>query len=239
MGFLRYGGFMKTDPREFWEAKILDWEEGRYSKPNRRLSIMERLANRSSMSLRFRTRITPELLGPHLAGKRVIEVGCGSGLLAERIIRGGAAAYVGIDLAKTAIEAAQKRVGSVGGRVQFLAGDISRLGEQTGDIVFSLGLLDWLTDDQLRNLFNLSGKAEFLHAIAEKRMSIQQLIHRSYVHMAYGHFSGGYKPRYFEAKLIRGLAAAAHDRPVYAYRDWRLSFGALISSFPIGPQIAP
>ena len=73
----------------------------------------------------------------------------------------------------------------------------------THDVVLSLGVLDWLTDEELAILYEKQGRADYLHAIAEQRASIQQLIHRAYVHMAYGHRTQGYKPRYFTAHVDR------------------------------------
>ena len=53
-----------------------------------------------------------------------------------------------------------------------------------GDIIFSLGLLDWLVDPELEALIARGKNLEFLHAIAEKRVSLSQYLHRLYVHLA-------------------------------------------------------
>src|SRR5262249_53918579 len=59
----------------------------------------------------FRVAITPELLRPYLANKRVVELGCGSGIMAGKLIEYGAASYLGIDIAKSAVETARARYG--------------------------------------------------------------------------------------------------------------------------------
>jgi SAM-dependent methyltransferase len=227
---------MAVDPKQFWEAKLLAWEEGRYGRPDRPRGLLEWIANRSSMSLRFRVAITPELLRPYLAGKRVLELGCGSGIIAGKLIEHGAASYLGIDIAESAIEKARSRHGNEV-RMQFQIGNAADLPPLSADLIVSLGLFDWLTDDEIAAVFRQSGKAHFLHAIAERRAGIQQWLHRSYVQLAYGYRTDRYRPRYFTCDHVRSLSAAGASRPLYVYRNWRLSFGALLSSLPIGPEV--
>jgi SAM-dependent methyltransferase len=225
---------MAVDPKQFWEAKLLAWEEGRYGRPDRPRGLLEWIANRSSMSLRFRVAITPELLRPYLAGKRVLELGCGSGIIAGKLIEHGAASYLGIDIAESAIEKARSRHGN-DARMQFQVGNVADLPPLSVDLIVSLGLFDWLTDDEIAAVFRQSGKADFLHAIAERRPGLQQWLHRSYVQLAYGYRTDSYRPRYFTCDHIKSLAEVR--QPLHVYRSWRLSFGALISSLPIGPKI--
>jgi SAM-dependent methyltransferase len=226
---------MAADPKQFWEARLASWEEGRYGQPRRPLSVLEWIANRSSMSLRHRIAITPELLKPFLTNRRVVELGCGSGLLAGRLIEYGAASYLGVDIAETAIRAARASHGDRDPRIQFQVGAVAELPEISADLVVSLGLFDWLTDQDIADVFRKSGSADFLHAIAERRPGIQQLLHRSYVRLAYARDS--YRPRYLTCEHVRSLAAPNARTPLYVYRHWRLSFGALVSSLPIGERM--
>ena len=198
--------------------------------------LLEWIANRSSMSLRFRVAITPELLQPYLAGKRVVELGCGSGIMASKLIQYGAASYLGIDIAEVAIETARTRYGH-NPKADFLATSVADMPFLSADLVISLGLFDWLTDTEISEVFRKSGSADFLHAIAERRPGFQQLLHRSYVQLAYGYRTDAYRPRYFKCDHIGRLAALAVKRPIYVFRSWRLSFGALLSSLPIGMRV--
>jgi SAM-dependent methyltransferase len=181
--------------------------------------------------------ITPELLRPYLLNKHVVDLGCGSGRIAGKLIEFGAASYRGVDIAEPAIRLARKRYGEHDPRTRFEVISVTDMQPIGADLVISLGLFDWLSDDEIASIFQNSGRADFFHAIAERRRGFQQSLHRAYVQLAYGHRTGAYRPRYMTCDHIKRLATAAVDRPIYAYRSRRLSFGALISTFPIGEEI--
>jgi SAM-dependent methyltransferase len=235
--FGTHGPRRAIDRKQFWETKILEWEQGRYGTRTRNPGILEWAADRASASVRFRIAITPELLRPFLATQRVVELGCGSGLLARPLIEAGAASYLGIDLADTAVRKARERYGERDPRITFRVGAASDGPLLDADLVVSLGLLDWLTGPEIADLFRRSGAAHFLHAVAERRCRPDQWIHRVYVQLAYGRRTADYRPRYMTCAQVKDLARAAADRPMYAYRDRRLSFGVLVSSLPIGEEI--
>lgn len=229
---------MKTRKEQvikFWEDKILTWERGRYHFLQKEgLSVLEIIANKLSSSLRRRVELAGELLAKHLAGKSVLEVGCGSGHLTKAILASGVQSYKGVDIAPAAIAAAKSRslLEGWGQIVDFQVGDIDSLLGQKFDVVVSLGLTDWLSDNDLNALFALSRHGDFFHSISERKISISQLLHKIYVQLSYGYKTAGYKPRYFTvAEIERYVSYSGHKG--YFFREPELSFGAFISSFEV------
>jgi len=224
---------MTTDPKDFWEQKILTWEDGRYSAGDLSQNAMEEVANKASSSLRFRLRKTAEMLRPELIeGKRVVEFGCGSGFLSELLIESGAISYQGFDISENAIRRANGRIQEKGlsDKISFSARQILDVKEIEADIVVSLGLLDWLNDAELDHLFKISGNADYIHSISEKRASLAQLAHRLYVFVAYGFRTGGYVPKYYTVEKIRDMLSPYNKKTLGVYRHNNLSFGALLTS---------
>lgn len=222
------------DPKAFWNAKILGWEASRYggaAAPG----LIEGLAGRVSSSLRFRLDVAARLLAPHLAGRRVAELGCGSGLLAERLLALGAASYQGYDLSEAAIARAQQRAADSprGEAMRFAVAAVADLPPQGDALVISLGLVDWLTPAELDRLFALGRQGSCLHAFSERRRSATQLIHRAYVQLSYGWKNGGYTPRYHEAAQIAAIASRHGIGPLTVFRHRRLSFGVFVSDLPL------
>jgi 2-polyprenyl-3-methyl-5-hydroxy-6-metoxy-1,4-benzoquinol methylase len=225
-----------VDPKKFWEQKILKWEKGRYAlEKEKKNPLLEIIADHLSHSLRFRMEMTMDLLRPHVSGKKVLELGCGSGLLAKAMINAGAESYVGIDITESAIQIAQQRtqLDGIGDQVQFQVGSVGSILFPQADIYLSLGLTDWLTDDQLLQLFqNIKSGANFLHSFSEKRFSFSQWLHRAYVQAAYGWRTGSYIPRYYSADELQQMVEKHIQSSLFVVRNPELSFGAFITSLP-------
>jgi SAM-dependent methyltransferase len=103
---------------------------------------------RSSIFVRYA--LTFEHAGD-LTGKRVLDIGCGSGRYAAEFATRGAGRVLGIDLSPEMIELAKseaKRHG-VADRCEFRHADIfqEKLGEQF-DIVIAIGVFDYVRDPQ-------------------------------------------------------------------------------------------
>lgn len=91
-----------------------------------------------------RFRLTFELCGD-LAGKRVLEVGCGSGRYAVECARRGAE-VVGVDFAPAMIAMAQQAAAAAGvaERCRFVAGDFLQWGEPGHfDLCLAIGFFDY------------------------------------------------------------------------------------------------
>ena len=232
---------MTVDKKDFWEKKILGWEDSRYAAAPDRMSLLERIARRSSDSLRFRLDIAADLLRPHLGGKVLLDVGCGSGLLFQRLLDAGAKHFIGIDLAESAIVKARELAEEHGyaNRTTFLAGNLDDMDLPECDVVVGLGLLDWLTDEEIDLLFGKVEGTRVLFSISERRRSPSQFLHRLYVHLSYGRKTGAYVPAYHDTTVMTAMLERHGFTGVQVVRDRRLSFGALLHNLPGTPPERP
>lgn len=227
------------DTKEFWNQKIRQWEIGRYQNSNFG-GLLEKIANYSSSSLRQRLRLSAFILRNHIKSKTIVEVGCGSALMAGWLIDNGAKNYIGYDIAEAAIENGKKlyQNSKYGSQIKLICKPIMEMNSlKKCDVIFSLGLLDWLKDEELDKLFNIGKDAHYLHAISEKRFATTQFLHRAYVHFSYGFRTNGYVPRYFTVEEIKSIVNLMNTKNMNIYRDRRLSFGALLSSLPLPSKI--
>src|SRR4051812_27626257 len=66
---------------------------------------------------------------PSVAGKRVLELGCGTGRNLNELIARGAREYVGLDSSEAMLKHARERSDQLGGKVRLIASDVSSLPE--------------------------------------------------------------------------------------------------------------
>lgn len=223
-----------VDPRVFWNNKIIEWETQRYEEANNEISFIEKLATKFS-GVANRLNNAKDILLPHVKGKSIIELGCGSGLLAEILVEAGAAHYQGIDISDKAIEKAQERVNEKGLRnhISFTANNINLLEPLKGDLVFSLGFLDWLTLDEIQAAFRSCEAEHFLHSFSEKQFSFWQFIHKMYVYFAYGHQTKNYIPRYYSIEQIKAISSKIYPMMTNEYRNKNMRFVCFHTNLPI------
>ena len=226
---------MKLNKKDFWENKIIGWEDIRYKSKSDKLNFFEKFVNKTNKTLIFRLNTALQILKPLVKNKKVVELGCGSGFLAYEIINSGATSYVGYDISENAIaraiEISKKK--SYEGKSKFYAKSIKDIPLLDADYVFSLGLTDWLTADELDHLFNVSKNSDNLHSISEDKKTISQLLHKAYVFLSYGRRTEGYSPRYLKSDKIANLIKAKTNKNVFQYRHKQMSFGLFLSTFQI------
>jgi 2-polyprenyl-6-hydroxyphenyl methylase / 3-demethylubiquinone-9 3-methyltransferase len=80
-----------------------------------------------------------------LAGRSAIDVGCGAGLLAEPLVRMGAA-VTGIDAAPENIGAARAHAAAMGLSIDYVAGGIEDLAGRRFDLVTSMEVIEHVSD---------------------------------------------------------------------------------------------
>lgn len=222
--------------REFWDDTIERWDIGRYEMAGNPASLVERIANRVSSSVRFRMELAGKILASACVGRRLVELGCGTGRLAPALIKAGAASYTGYDTSPRAIAIARERASAtkVADRVSFSASGVDQATPVDADIVFSLGLFDWITPEQIdKGVFEKFGSPDFLHSFSEIRPSFNQSVHRLYTHLVYGKRPAAQIPRYFTAESMLTIARRHSQAPVFCYRHAKLRFGTFLTTLPI------
>ncbi|HEY1590360.1 MAG TPA: methyltransferase domain-containing protein [Solirubrobacteraceae bacterium] len=81
------------------------------------------------------------------ASPTVLDVGCGSGRIAEFVLETGASSYLGVDFSEPMVELAQQRLARFGERIELVCGDFLEVTiERRFDVVLGLGLFDYLPD---------------------------------------------------------------------------------------------
>ena len=218
----------------FWDSKIIKWEQERYDKNFSDASLLEKIASNASRSLRYRSELTEQIIGKNCAGKTVSEIGCGTGRLAIKIINAGAKSYHGYDISSVAINSAKQATKDFGveDKINFSSASVRSLPKLETDINFSVGLLDWLNDEEIKILLKKTNRSDCLHSFSELRSNFSQILHRLYVQIAYGHRTGKYVPRYFNAEFLCILVKSLTGKAPHVVRDKKLSFGAFISTLP-------
>ncbi len=185
---------MTFDRRQYWENKILPWERARY------LGI----PSPASLTLRRRLRISEALVRELLpAAGTILELGCGSGLLAERL-RGHFSRYVGMDFAENAVKEARGRNLP---NAEFQHGDVASLELPSADLVIFLGLVDWLNDEELSRLFQALRGRRLLFSYTEPP-SVFSPYH--WYRAVYDRLKGAgvYRARCFREEEVRGWVGA-------------------------------
>lgn len=226
---------MTIDKKKFWEDKIIGWEDLRYNKNSQNFNLFEKTVDKTNNTLIFRLKFVFSILQPLIKNKNIVEFGCGSGFLANKFIENGANSYTGYDISEKAITRAKELTNKnyLKKKINFYTKPIMEIEKLDADYVFSLGLTDWLTDEEIDHMFKISSNSENLHSISEKTISISRILHQFYVYVSYGYKSKGYKPRYFDCREISEKMSLYTKKKIYDFRDKRLSFGMFLSTIPL------
>ncbi len=178
--------------KEFWENKILNWE-------NKRYSINSPIKNRAINTLNILSKVFNED-----SDFCIVELGCGSGIFAEYLIRKfPKLKYYGFDISEKAInQANSKNIKNS----QFSSLEINKIEDFLvknnikPNYVISLGLFDWLSNEERESLKKI--KTDFyLHSFSADNELIS-ILHSIYVFLLYGFKTKSYVPRYDSEKNI-------------------------------------
>ncbi len=179
---------MKSNQFDYWNKKLVDWEKNIYENDTKNQSMLEKGANKFRGILKLRLERAEQLLEPYIKDKTVIDLGCGTGILAFRLISKGAKKVIGIDISKNAIISANEKSKSFGidEKCKFLNADIRDPSVKIPpcDIIIGIGLIDYLDADDLTILFNKINGSKFLFSFPEKKITLREIMHRIYLKLS-------------------------------------------------------
>jgi len=234
-----------SDPKAFWEARIESWDASRHEGKKNALSFLHWATKNPDESVHFRNQVVLEHITPHIQGKRVVELGCGTGRMALELMERGAGSYCGYDFTPSGIRIAQKRIEKIErndlrNSIHFELADIATLQKIEADFVFSMGLFYWIPPPLIDHVFSISQGIDFLHNFSEKifnpRQVLKFLFARSFYRNLKDHKSSSRK-----IEIIANIPKQYGFQNVHCLRHQKLYDAVCISSkvFPetLGPSI--
>jgi SAM-dependent methyltransferase len=221
---------MSMDKKKFWENKIQTWEKKRYGEEENIDAVKS--SSIAGSSLLFRFEKAAEILKPYVNDKKILDLGCGTGIFFNELQKTDFLHYTGVDLAESAIIEAKKKIEGTDKekKCSLYSGNIVEFDFPDCDVVVSLGVLDWLDKSEIAELFKKTYPRKFLFSISEKRASITRWIHSVYVFVSYGWKSEGYVPIYYTTDEIIEIAEASGYKNIKIFRHPRLRFGTFLYS---------
>jgi|GEM_PF-1705874 len=171
--------------KEYWNKFVLAWDGSVYDADAQKLSVLEKLATLFRGKLRVRHNFAIEFLKPHIHGRKVLELGCGTGRLSCDLLQGGATHVTGLDISETAIATAAKRAADLGiseDRYAFKSGEIEKLDcrDFEFDLVVGLGVLQYLRPESLPTIFASFGNAPLFFEFHENSATWLNFVHWIY-----------------------------------------------------------
>lgn len=213
--------------RDYWDDKITWWAESSYEEAPR--GFVEKFMANLRRSVHARAVIALELLKPHLAGKVVLDIGCGNGHFAQGCLELGARHVIGTDISPAAIELARRnaRKNGLADKTTF---EVGRAGGELppSDFVTGFGLIDWLSREECMTLFrNIRGR-RYCFSFSEQDGSFDEWVHHFYLIERLKWFGNGVRAHHHPRRVILNrLRAAGIDEGARIEVRKEMRFGRL------------
>ena len=203
----------------FWDGKIAAWEASRYS--------LLSLFNPFSWTVRNRLNAAQRLVrGKFKRHRQILDLGCGSGLLAGAVLGDAERSYLGVDFSHAAIKKARARFAGQAGRIRFEQADVLEGPARGAPLIIFLGLLDWLDEPEVEVLFGKLKAETLCFSFTEADSGPAGLLYRQYRRYS----DGAYRARNFPLARIKAAAEAAGYRVDRVSRFSPLDPGRLVEA---------
>ena len=170
------------DIKQYWDKKIIEWEDSMRGGAD--ISLIERLAAFFRKHLYYRSALALHLLSPHVQGKTVLDLGCGSGFFSFELYERAKTKHIsGVDISPQAVARAEALARAKGwsDHFSFREGDAASLSLPQADFTIGLGFLDYLTLEEIHSLFERLPSPYFLFSFAEKKIVLFRYMHEFYM----------------------------------------------------------
>jgi SAM-dependent methyltransferase len=213
--------------RSYWDDKITWWADSSYEEKPR--GAVQRFMARLRRSVHARAVISLELLRPIIAGKTVLDVGCGNGHFLKGCLEAGAARAIGIDIAPQAVDLAAElaRRNGYADRSEFHVGR-AKDPLPPSDIVTGFGLIDWLSREECMAFFRQLKGRKFVFSFSEMDGSFDEWVHYFYLIERLRYFGGGVRAFHHPRSVILNRLAKAGITDVEVVVRREMRFGRLV-----------
>lgn len=216
------------DIEKYWNSKIIEWEDSMIK--GKKVSIVERFASYFRKPLAYRSDICLKLIAPHVKGKDVLEIGCGSGYFLFKLSEKARPKTIsGIDISKEAIKRASKIAEDLYGAnnaFYFKDSDIMKTELPSSYITIGLGLLDYLTKEEIADLFFRIKSDYFLFTFPKRDFSLLR-----FIHVIYMKSQRCPKHYYYSKSEIKECCQKSFGK-IHFINHPKLSFGCIVHNLP-------
>jgi predicted RNA methylase len=192
----------EREMRSYWDAKITSWASSSYEEAPRG-PVQKFMAN-LRRSVHARAVIAIEVLKPHLAGKTVLDLGCGNGHFAAGCLEAGAARVIGMDIAPQAVELAKElaKRNNIADRTEFYVGNVTDGSFPEADFTTGFGLVDWLEPEECRAMLDALRGRKVLFSYSEADGTFDEWVHYFYLVKRLEWFGGGVRAYHHKREEI-------------------------------------
>jgi len=213
--------------KEYWDKKIIEWENSMWGKGAN--SPIEKLATHFRKPTKFRTEYCVNLLKEFVKDKTILDVGCGSGFFDFELYTHARPKHItGMDISQNAVNRAQAKAKEkqLDDKIQFCQGDILTDTLPEADLTIAMGLLDYLTLEQINTLFNKINSKYFIFSFVENSFSVLRLIHIIYL------WTQKYSHHFYYSKDQVAKCIPTNFSDIQFLNDRRLSFAGIVHNLP-------
>lgn len=222
--------------KKYWDQKISWWADSSYEEQPR--GIVDSVMAKMRRSVHARAVIALELMRPHLAGKTVLDIGCGNGHFLRGCLELGAARVIGIDIAPQAVELGRQlaKQNGYGDRSEFLVGRAGDGSFPDSDFVTGFGLIDWLRRGECMTMLKALKGRRVVFSYSEQDGSLDEWVHHFYLVERLRLFGGGVRAYHHPREEILARFREAGHRGVRVVARREMRFGRLVHNLPARDQ---